>query len=109
MVKKTGFSAKICEIEGKIPSINGLATSSALTAVETKTPDVTKNKVKFDTEVKKNNDKIASNISEALLYNNRLKQVKTRIDNLMRYAFYLRGKNYFDGDHGTQNALVFQE
>ena len=34
------FNAKVTEIEGKIPSINGLATSSALTAVEDKIPVV---------------------------------------------------------------------
>ena len=39
-LKKTDFNAKISEVEGKIPSISGLATSSALTAVENKTPDV---------------------------------------------------------------------
>ena len=38
--KKTDFSAKFSEVEGKIPSISGLATSSALTVVENKTSDV---------------------------------------------------------------------
>ena len=36
--KKTDFNAKVTE--GKIPSISGLATNSALTAVENKIPDV---------------------------------------------------------------------
>ena len=40
LVKKTDFNAKVTEIEGKIPSISGLATNSALTAVENKIPDV---------------------------------------------------------------------
>ena len=40
LVKKTNFNAKITEAEGKIPNITGLATSSALTAVENKIPDV---------------------------------------------------------------------
>ena len=40
MVKKTDFNAKVTEIEGKIPSISGLATNTALTAVENKIPDV---------------------------------------------------------------------
>ena len=40
MVKKTDFNTKVTEIEGKIPSISGLATNSALTAVENKIPDV---------------------------------------------------------------------
>ena len=34
MVKKTDFNTKVTEIEGKIPSITGLATNSELTAVE---------------------------------------------------------------------------
>ena len=40
MLKKTDFSATITEVEGKIPSIIGLATSSALTAIENKIPDI---------------------------------------------------------------------
>ena len=40
LVKKTDLNAKITEVEGKIPSITGLATNSALTAVENKIPDV---------------------------------------------------------------------
>ena len=39
LVKKTNFDTKVTEIEGKIPSITGLATSSALTAVENKMPE----------------------------------------------------------------------
>ena len=40
LLKKTDYYAKITEIEGKIPSIGGLATNAALTAVENKIPDV---------------------------------------------------------------------
>ena len=40
LVKNTNLYAKITEVEGKIPSISGLATNSALTAVENKIPDV---------------------------------------------------------------------
>ena len=39
-LKKTDLNAKITEIKGKIPRITGLATNSALTAVENKIPDV---------------------------------------------------------------------
>ena len=39
-LKKTDFNAKVTEIEGNIPSISGLATNSALTAVKIKIPDV---------------------------------------------------------------------
>ena len=39
LVKKLDYNAKNTEIEGKIHSITGLATTSALTAVENKIPD----------------------------------------------------------------------
>ena len=52
MVKKTIFNAKITEVEGNIPNITGLATSSALTAVENKIPDVNNLVKKADYETK---------------------------------------------------------
>ena len=60
MVKKTDFNSKIIEVEGKIPSISGLATSSALTAVENKIPDVTSLVIKtdFDTKLKAVSDRV---------------------------------------------------
>ena len=39
-LKKTDFNAEVTKIEGKIPSITGLATNSELTAVENKILDV---------------------------------------------------------------------
>ena len=40
LVKKTDYNAKITEIEGKVSSITGLATTAALIAVENKIHDV---------------------------------------------------------------------
>ena len=40
LVRKTDYNAKITEIEDKIPSISGLGTNTALTAVENKIPNV---------------------------------------------------------------------
>ena len=40
LVKKVDYNAKITEIEGKIPSISGLATNAALTIVEKKQPNI---------------------------------------------------------------------
>ena len=56
------------EIEGKIPSITGLATNSELSAVESKIPDVTSlvKKTNLDTELKKNSDRVTSNKSRHL-------------------------------------------
>ena len=53
LVKKTDFNATITEVEGKIPSITGLATSSALTAIENNIPDVNNlvKKAGYDTKI----------------------------------------------------------
>ena len=40
MVKKSHFNPKVTEIEGKIPSISGLATKTELTVVENKISSV---------------------------------------------------------------------
>ena len=59
LVKKTDYNTITNEIENKISSISGLATSSALTAVENKIPDVSSLVKKTDynlkiTEIEKN-------------------------------------------------------
>ena len=60
LVKKTNYNAKITEIENKISSIGGFATTSALTAVEDKIPDITSlvEKIDYNTTIseKKLND-----------------------------------------------------
>ena len=40
LLKKTDYNTKITEIEGKIPSIIGLAINDVLTAVENKIPNI---------------------------------------------------------------------
>ena len=50
--KKSDLNAKITEIEGKIHSITGLATDSALAAVENKIPDVNSLLTKTDYNTK---------------------------------------------------------
>ena len=52
LAKKTDLNAKITEIENKITNITGLATNSALTAVENETPDVSSLVKKTDYETK---------------------------------------------------------
>ena len=53
LVKKWDYNAKVSEIEGTIPSISGLVTTSALTAVENKIPSVTNlvKKTDYDTKI----------------------------------------------------------
>ena len=65
MAKKTAFNTKVTEIEGNIPSIIGLATNSALTAVENKIPDA---------RIKKISDRDTKNKSKHLLVGNELKK-----------------------------------
>ena len=40
LVKKTHYNTKITKIEGKIPSISGLATNAALTTVKNRIPNI---------------------------------------------------------------------
>ena len=52
IAKKTDLNAKTTEIEGKIPSVTGLVTNSALTAVENKIPYVSSLVKKIDYDAK---------------------------------------------------------
>ena len=121
LVKIIDFNTKVTEIEGKIPDVHSLVKKTGYaTEIANIKNDYVKNaalnarhkdliqKTKFDTQVKKINDKVASNSSEVLTYNNRLNQSKDRTDDLERYASYFRGKIYFDRNDGAQNTLVFQ-
>ena len=103
MVKKTDFNAKATEIEAKIPSMSGLATNSALTAVENKMSDVSNvvKKANLDAELKKISNRVTSNKSRHLQIEDKLKKIQT-FD-----AAYFRGKSHFEEDW-TQNYLVFQ-
>ena len=60
LVKKTDCSSKITEIKGKTPSISGLATNSALTAVENKIPNVSSlvKKTDYNTKISEIKKKI---------------------------------------------------
>ena len=60
MFKKIDFNAKVNEIESKIPSIRGLATNSALTAVENKIPDVSSltKKTDYNTKISEIENKV---------------------------------------------------
>ena len=53
VIKKTDYNLKISEIENKIPSIRGLSTNSASTAVENKIPDMSNlvKKTDYDTKI----------------------------------------------------------
>ena len=62
LVKRANFNAKVTEIEGKIPSITGRATNSALTAVENKIPN-------FSNLVKKTD------------YNTKISEIEGKINN----------------------------
>ena len=74
---KKDVNAKITEVEGKIPSITGLGTKSALT-VENTIPDVSSfiKKTNFDAGLKKISDRVASNNSKHLLVENELKKLE---------------------------------
>ena len=59
-------------------------------------------KTVFDSGFKTNSDRVTSNKGKHLLVENELKKLK--ILDLSCFG----GKNYFEGNDGVQNALVFQ-
>ena len=75
LVKKADFNAKITEAEGRIPSISGLATSSALTSVDNKISGLV-TKTDFAAKLKKVSDRVASNKTKHLLVENKLKKLE---------------------------------
>ena len=102
MLKKTDCNAKITETESKIPSITGLATTSALTAVKNKLPNINSliKKTDYDTKITETEKKLTDydhdkdvttpefNTLGADVFNARLKQVdlltKTDFDDKLR-------------------------
>ena len=60
LAKKTDLNAKIAATENKIPSITGLATNSALTAVENKIPHVSNlvTKTNYNTKIREIEKKV---------------------------------------------------
>ena len=60
LTKKSDYNTKINEIESKAPSINGLVTTSALTAVENKIPNFSNfvEKKDYDTKISDTEKKI---------------------------------------------------
>ena len=68
MVKKADFNTEVTEIEGKKPSISGLSTNSALTAVANKIPDVSSLVKKTD-------------------YNTKITEIENKINNHNHYEY----------------------
>ena len=108
LITKINFNAKVTEIEGKIPDVSNLVTktnfNTKITEIEGKIPDISSliTKADFDFKLKKISDQVTSNKSKHLFVENELKKFK-KLD-----LSYFWGENYFEGNDGTQNTLVFQ-
>ena len=119
LVKKTDFNAKITEVEGRIPNITGLATSSALTAIEGKIPDVSSLVKKEDYDISDVEKKISDhecdkyittpefNTMPASVFNARLAQANiiTKTD----FGAKLSGLNKKITSNKTKHLLVENE
>ena len=90
-------SSALTAVENKIPDISSLATTSALTAVENKIPGITGLVKKTDVaaKLKTISDRVTKNKSKHLLVENELKQLEAPD------LSYFGGKNYFDSDDGV--------
>ena len=60
LVKKTDYNFKISGRKGRIPSFTGLATNSALNAVENKIPDISNlvKKTDYNTKISETENKV---------------------------------------------------
>ena len=87
-LKKADFNTKVTEIESKIPDVSCLVKKTDYATEITNIKNVTNaalnarhkrliQKTKFDTEVKKINDKIASKSCKVLTYKSRLNHQNT--------------------------------
>ena len=111
LVKKTDYNTKISEIENKVndhnhdkcvttPEFNTMAASTFNARLAAQTDSI--RKPEFDAKLKGIRDRVTKNKTKHLLVENELNKLKT-LD-----LSYFGGKNYFEGNDGAQNALVFQ-
>ena len=111
LVKKTDYNTKISEIENNVkdhnhdecittPEFNTMATDTFKARLAAQTDLI--RKLNFDFRLKKVSDRVTKNNTNHLFVENELKKLKT-LD-----SSYFWGKNYFEGNDGAQNALVFQ-
>ena len=72
-----------------MPDVSGLATASALTAVENKIPDITSliTKTDFDAKLKNISDRVTNNKSKDSLLDNELKTLKTLVGSSAKIKF----------------------
>ena len=61
VVKNTDYSSKISNLEIKIPDVGGLATKSALTAVENKIPDILVKRTDYNSKPNEPEKKLTHN------------------------------------------------
>ena len=102
LVIKTDFNSKTSEVEGKIPINSGLATTSALSAVEDKISDVCSlvKKTEFNTKVTEVESKIPD--VSSLATNSALTAVENKIPNVASIITH----TYFDTEFKIVSGSV---
>ena len=85
LVKKTDYNSNISEIDGKVPNITGLATNSALAAVENKIPDVSNlvEKTDYNTQISETENKTSDHDNDEYI-------TISEFNNLTTYNFKAR-------------------
>ena len=108
LVKKTDFNSKITEEEGKIPSITGLATSSALTAVENKISDVSSlyKKNDYDTKISNIERKIADHDHDNYITTREFNTLAANVFNARLAQANLITKTDFDAELSGLNKTI---
>ena len=98
LVKKTDLNAKITEIEGKIPSITGLATNAVLTVVENKIPDISSlvKKADYNTKISEIENKFNDNSHDKYITTPEFNTLEARVFNARLAQANLVTKTDFD-------------
>ena len=108
LVEKTDFNSKITEVEGKMPSITGLATNSALTAVENKIPDINNlvKKTDYNTKISGIEKKIADHNHDKYITTPEFNTLAANVFNARLAQANLITKTDFDAKLTSLNTKI---
>ena len=98
VAKKTDLNTKITEIEGKIPSITGLAANLALTAIEYKIPNISSlvKKTDYDTKISEIEKKVSDHNHDKYIATPEFNKLRTENFNARLAQANLITKTDFD-------------
>ena len=111
LVKKTDYNTKITEIEGKIPDISGLATKTALTAIENKIPSISglAKKTDYNTKIIENENKLNNHNHDKYVATSEFNTLAANVFNARLVQANLITKTDFDAKLSSLNRKIIAD